>query len=108
VKRGTVVWVDLEDATPPELGKTRPAVVVSNTEHNAVLDSMVVIPLSSRAPEIWPLRLALPAVGKLGRSFAVTPGIRQVSRRRLLRDVGVVSPDTMDALLAALNAYLSD
>lgn len=108
MKRGTVVWVNLEDAHPPEFGKTRPAVLVSNTEQNNVLDSVVVVPLSSRAPAIWPLRFAMPAVGKLARSFAITPGIRQVANRRLMRAEGVVSQQVMDELTAAIDAYLRD
>ncbi|MEO7086804.1 MAG: type II toxin-antitoxin system PemK/MazF family toxin [Gemmatimonadaceae bacterium] len=108
MRRGTAVWVNLEDAHPPELGKTRPAVIVSNTEQNSALDSVVVIPLSSRAPAIWPLRLAVSPIGKLARSFAITPGIRQVASRRLMRAEGVVSDVVMDELSEALAAYLGD
>ena len=108
VRRGTVVWVNFEDAHPPELGKTRPAVIVSNTEQNSALDSVVVIPLSSRAPVIWPLRLAVSPIGKLAQSYAVTPGIRQVANRRIMRVEGVVSDDVMEELGEALAAYLGD
>jgi mRNA-degrading endonuclease toxin of MazEF toxin-antitoxin module len=41
--RGTIVWVNLEDADPPEMGKTRPGVVVSNSEQNSLLDTVVVV-----------------------------------------------------------------
>lgn len=108
VKRGTVVWVNLEDAHPPELGKTRPAVVVSNTEQNASLSSVVVVPLSSRAPEIWPLRVSIPPVGMLSLSFAVTPGVRQVAQTRVLRSEGVLPARVLDALSNALEVYLRD
>ena len=37
--RGTLLWVNLEDAHPPEMGKTRPAIVVSNSEQNDALRS---------------------------------------------------------------------
>lgn len=108
MRRGTVVWVDLEDAHPPEFGKTRPAVLVSNSEQNEVLDSVLVVPLSSRAPAIWPLRLAVPPVGNLKRSFAVIPGVRQVAKGRLTRAEGVASEDIMRDLTSALEAYLRD
>lgn len=55
MKRDTVVWVDLSDAHPPEMGKVRPAVIVSGDVHNATLDTVVVVPTSSLAPEILPL-----------------------------------------------------
>ena len=55
--RGKVIWVDLSDATPPEMGKRRPVVVVSNSAQNLLLDSVVGIPLSSRPPAIPTLRV---------------------------------------------------
>jgi mRNA interferase MazF len=107
VRRGTVCWVDLEPAAPPEMGKTRPALVVSNSEHNAALHSLVVIPLSSQPGEIWPLRVKLE--GPLSRtSFAVVPGIRQVSKSRILEASGAVSPNEMERIDGALSAYLAD
>jgi mRNA interferase MazF len=108
MRRGTVVWVNLEDAHPPELGKTRPAVVVSNTEQNELLDSVVVVPLSSRPPEILPLRLQVPRVGRVGKSFAVVPGIRQVDKRRLLDVAGLLPRSILDRLADALGVYLGE
>ncbi len=40
------------------MGKVRPGVVVSGTAHNEILNTVVVVPTSSLAPEIWPLRLS--------------------------------------------------
>src|SRR5262245_40622018 len=81
VRRGTIYRIIPEPAAPPELGKVRPGLVVSNSEQNEHLDSVVVVPLSSRAPEIWPLRLHVDVQG-LKTSYAVIPGIRQVSKAR--------------------------
>lgn len=106
--RGTLVWVNLEDADPPEIGKTRPAVVVSNSEQNGVLGTVVVVPMSSRPPEIWPLRLELPAAAKRKRSFAVVPGIRQLDKRRLMGTIGRVPEPFLQALSGAIAAYLGD
>ena len=105
MKRGTIVWINLEDTAPPEMGKTRPGIVVSNTEQNHILPTVVIVPLSSRAPEIWPLRLKLEAP-KLKTSFAITPGIRQVSRSRLLEVIGLISAEFSAKLDDALSAYL--
>lgn len=107
MKRGTVCWVNLEPSHPPELGKVRPGVVVSNSEQNAALDSVVVVPMSSQAPEIWPLRVAASAP-KGKKSFAVLPGIRQVSKRRITQTMGVLVSAEMDRLDEALGVYLND
>lgn len=105
MKRGTVVWVDLSDAHPPELGKARPAIVVSGTAHNEVLNTVVVVPTSSVAPEVWPLRLAVGSFAAR-ESFAVIPGIRQVRKGRLRGTLGELSPEHLTMLDECLDAYL--
>lgn len=105
MKRGTVVWVDLSDTSPPEMGKVRPGVVVSGTAHNDVLNTVVVVPTSSVPPEILPLRVAVGSfAGK--QSYAVVPGIRQVGKSRLRGALGELSPDHLSALDDCLDAYL--
>jgi len=105
MKRGTVVWVDLSDVSPPEMGKVRPGIIVSGTVHNEVLNTVVVVPTSSIAPEILPLRLS---VGNLGgkESYAVVPGIRQVRTGRLRGVIGHLSHERLSALDGCLEAYL--
>jgi len=105
--RGSVYWINLEPATPPELGTVRPAIVVSSAAYNERLESIVVLPLSSRAPEIWPLRLRV-AIPGLKASFAVIPGIRQVSKPRLHELIGQAPPALMTRVSEALALYLGD
>jgi mRNA interferase MazF len=107
MKRGTIAWVNLSDTSPPELGKTRPGLVLSNTEQNAILETVVIVPLSSRPGEIWPLRLRID-LPKKKTNFAVVPGIRQVSKTRLLDTVSFASEDFLQRLSEALFAYLRD
>jgi mRNA-degrading endonuclease toxin of MazEF toxin-antitoxin module len=106
--RGTVVWVDLSDATPPEMGERRPAVIVSNSVQNLALDTVVGIPLSSQAPEIPPLRIRVRLTGSRTASFAVVPGIRQLKKSRILRVAGKLNPSDLAALERAVAEYLSD
>ena len=105
MKRGTVAWVDLSDTSPPEMGKVRPGIVVSATAHNEVLNTVVVVPTSSVAPEILPLRMS---VGSFGgkESYAVIPGIRQVRKSRLRGVIGQLSHGQLSALDKCLEAYL--
>ena len=105
MKRGTVVGVDLSDSSAPEMGKVRPAVVVSGSVHNETLNTVVVVPTSSVPPEIPPLRII---VGEFAgkKSYAVVPGVRQVRKGRLRAILGEVSVERMAALDACLHAYL--
>lgn len=107
MRRGSVYWINLEPARPPELGKVRPAIVVSNSIYNDRLESVVVVPLSSRAPEIWPLRLRIDRTGSKP-SFAVIPGVRQVSKARLHELLGHVSGALLTRLTDAIALYLGD
>lgn len=107
MKRGLVYWINLEDTHPPEFGKTRPAIIVSNSEQNAVLPTLVVVPVSSQAPQIWPLRLEF-QLEKKKKSYAVIPGIRQIHKQRLLDMMGRVTPAFLRDLDEAIQMYLSD
>jgi mRNA-degrading endonuclease toxin of MazEF toxin-antitoxin module len=107
MRRGSVYWVNLEPTTPPELGKVRPGVVVSNTVQNERLDSVVVVPLSTRAPEIWPLRFKAQVRG-LKSSYVVIPGVRQVSKTRLHELAAQAPTSVMTRIDEALALYLGD
>ena len=106
--RGTVVWVDLSDASPPEMGKKRPAIIVSNSMQNQILDSVVAVPLSSREPEIPPLRIRVQFDGLKHTSFAVIPGIRQIKKSRILEMAGRLKGQELALLEKAVFEYLSD
>ena len=109
MKRGSIYWVNLEPTQPPEFGKVRPALVISNSEHNLRLPTVVVIPISSQSPEIWPLRLGFKIPGtKSKESFAVIPGIRQVNKTRLMDMIGIVSPSFLKNIDEALMTYLGE
>ncbi|MDO8518627.1 MAG: type II toxin-antitoxin system PemK/MazF family toxin, partial [Deltaproteobacteria bacterium] len=88
MKRGLLYWINLEPSSPPEFGKIRPGLIVSNSDQNLRLPTVVIIPVSSRAPEIWPLRIRFQVPhGK--DSYLVIPGIRQVNKLRLQE---IISP----------------
>ena len=107
MKRGTIAWVNLSDAHPPEMDKVRPAVVLSNSTFNTRLSTLVVVPLSTLAGEIWPLRIKVTTTGRKP-SFAVIPGIRQVSKARLLNTVGTLAAADLSKIERAVAEYLSD
>lgn len=107
MKRGSIYWVNLEPTTPPEVGKLRPALIVSNSEQNSILGSVVVVPLSSKPGEIWPLRLEI-QISARKKSFAVIPGIRQVSKSRLNKLIGILTAAQMKCITEAIHTYLGN
>lgn len=107
MRRGTIAWVNLSDASPPETGKIRPGLIVSNSDQNAILQTVVIVPLSTQSGEMWPLRLRIETAKKKP-SFAVIPGIRQVSKARLLDTIAFATDHFLEQLSEALAAYLGD
>jgi mRNA-degrading endonuclease toxin of MazEF toxin-antitoxin module len=107
MKRGTILWVNLSDAQPPEMGKVRPGLVLSNTTFNHRLPTVTVVPLSSQAGEIWPLRLKVGSMRKRP-GYAVVPGLRQVSKTRLLARVGEATRGEMKRITEAMAEYLRE
>ena len=107
MKRGTVIWVNLSDAHPPEMGKVRPCIVLSNTLLNTRLNTVAAVPLSAQPGEIWPLRVKISGVGRRP-SFAIIPGIRQVSKTRLLHAIGTVIASELERVETATGEYLRD
>lgn len=89
------------------MGKRRPGIIISNSEQNALLDTVVAVPLSTQPPHAWPLRIRY---GKLGQrvSFAIIPGIRQVKKTRVLQSIEIASDDFLRSLDDALLIYLAD
>jgi mRNA interferase MazF len=107
VRRGSVYWINLGTSLPPEFGKTRPCLIVSNSAQNEILDSVVVVPLSTNPGEIWPLRIKADVIDSKP-SFAVLPGIRQVSKTRLIEYVAPASREFIGRMDRAISIYLND
>ncbi len=107
--RGEIWLVSLGAARKGEPGNNRPAIVISADELLSGTDDelIVVVPLSSsRAPS--KLRPPVsPVSGIDAESAAIPRAVRAVSRRRLLRRLGRLEPDTLAAVDRALATVLA-
>jgi mRNA interferase MazF len=81
IKRGEVWWVAFGKNEGGEIAKTRPAIIVSNDHANAVLNRVIVVPLTSHAEELYPGECFVNVQGRKGK--AVTDQIRAISKSRL-------------------------
>jgi mRNA interferase MazF len=107
-RRGETWLVSFGAARRGEPGKSRPAIVVSVDDLliGADHEPIVVIPLSSSLPRSA-LRPQLdPETGIDADSVAIPRGIRGVSRRRLLRRLGALKPETMAEIERSLALVL--
>jgi len=53
-KRGEIWLVSLEPVVGHEIGKTRPALIISNNRNNQFADTITVLPISSKTEKIYP------------------------------------------------------
>jgi mRNA interferase MazF len=108
-RRGEIWLCSLGAARKGEPGKNRPAIVISADELLGDVEDelVVVVPLSS-SRALSKLRPPVsPAAGIDADSAAIPRAIRAVSRRRLLRRLGRLEPDTLAAVERALATVLA-
>jgi mRNA interferase MazF len=99
--RGEVWLVDLNPTRGHEQAGTRPALVVSADEFNHGPAGLVILVPMTTTERGIPLHVRVdpPEGGLSRRSFIKCEDVRSVSEQRLVRHLGVVSPDTL-ALVA--------
>jgi mRNA interferase MazF len=103
-RRGEVWWVRLDPTVGSEIAKTRPCVILSTNIINERRRTVIVIPLSSSPsaspPLLVPVRCANRDV------IAVVDQVRAVSKERLERRMGELSPAHLNAVEQGLREIL--
>ncbi len=101
--------VSLDPVQGSEIGKKRPALVISNDRNNQFAETVTVIPLTSRTDRPYPFEASIKAgtSGLSSESRAKCNQIRTVSRTRLLQRIGHLSPEEMQHVEKALLIHLA-
>lgn len=87
VKRGEVYWVNLDPTIGSEIQKTRPALVVSPDDMNAVLPRVIIAPLTSKGQALG----CRPQVKFAGKSALILlDQLRAVDKQRLVGKMGKI------------------
>ena len=114
MRRGDVVWVDLDPVRGSEANKRRPAVVVSNDGANRTAQSLgrgvvTVVPVTSQTGNVYPFQVFMPAnsCGLPKGSKAQAEQIRSVAVERIGAVVGRLPADLLAELDAAMRLHLS-
>ena len=110
MRRGEIWLVALEPTVGAEIGKTRPAVIVSD-ETVGILLLEVIVPITDWKERYtqrnWMVRLEPSRENGLAKlSAADTFQVRSVSQQRLVRQIGVLSDTIMEDLSEALAIVL--
>jgi len=114
MRRGDVVWVDLDPTRGSEANKRRPAVIVSNDGANRTAQSLgrgviTVVPVTSNTSRVFPFQVLLPAesCGLPKLSKAQAEQVRSVSVDRLSKPIGTVPRSLLGQLDDALRLHLA-
>lgn len=114
MRRGDVVWVDIEPVRGQEADKRRPAVVVSNEGANRTAEQLgrgviTVVPITTNTTNVYPFQVLLPArqCGLKRASKAQAEQIRSISVERIGEVAGRLPPELLDDLDAAIRLHLS-
>ena len=97
IRRGDVWWIDLDPTRGHEQAGRRPALVLSVDQLNrSAAGLMMVVPITRTARGVRShVEIAPPDAGLRETSFAMCEALRSVSRERLSRRLGTVSPHVL-------------
>jgi mRNA interferase MazF len=105
LSRGDVWLVSFDPSLGGEVQKTRPAVILSNDTANALLNRVQVVPISSQVGRLYPAEALVEVAGE--RRKAMADQISTVAKQRLLRLLGSLSKDSLDAVARAVRTQLN-
>ncbi len=96
--RGDICLVNFNPAKGGEMGKLRPAIIISNKEDNDILDTVIVVPLSTVIePNTQPYRFHITPRDKLKKdSDACIYEIRALSKTRVKEKLSKLNADEME------------
>ena len=105
IKRGDVWWVSFDPSTGGEIRKARPAVIVSNNAANAVLNRVVVVPITSQTAKLYPGEAMVTIDGRPGKAMA--DQIATASKQRLRSRVAPLTPTDLRSVEDAILVHLA-
>jgi mRNA interferase MazF len=103
--RGEVHLVRLDPTLGSEIQKTRPCVIVSPDELNVHLRTVIVAPMTTSG-RAYPWRIRCRFQKRSG--YVVLDQLRTVDRERLVRQLGVLTAQTLSEVLAGLQEMFAE
>jgi mRNA interferase MazF len=102
--KGDLVLINFNPTKGQEMGKLRPAVIISNDLDNQILPTLIVIPLSTVIePNAMPYRLHIKARDQLLKnSDACINEVRALSKNRVIKRLGKLSANELHQITQGL------
>jgi len=108
IRRGDLYWVKLDPIEGSEIGKTRPAVVISNNINNEFADTVTVLPVTSSVGKVYPFEVFLKkGIANIsGDSKVKANQIRTVDKKRLKERIGTIPDAILRDIEKAVNIHI--
>ncbi len=103
-KRGDIVVVNLNPKKGHEVGKIRPAVIISNDDENKILDTVILMPLSTDLlDDMEPYRVRISKRDNLiYDSDVLINQVRTLSKQRIGKKIASVSQAEYSLIIDSL------
>ncbi len=105
IHRGEIWWTFFDISVGGEIRKTRPAIVISNDDANAILNRVQIVPVTSRVARIYPSETLIRIDGRPSKAMA--DQIATADKSRLRDRIGRVTRDEMKAIEAVIRLQLA-
>lgn len=108
IRRGDVYWVKLDPIEGSEIGKTRPAVVISNDINNEFADTVTVLPVTSNVGKVYPFEIFMKkGIANMSSDSKVKANqIRTVDKKRLKERIGTIPDALLGEIKKAVKIHL--
>ena len=109
MKRGDIVYADLNPTVGSETNKKRPVLVVSNNANNKAASTVTVLPITSKIVKVYPFEVLLdPKKTGLPKASKVQcQQIRTISKQRIIgSSLGKIDSKTFLEIERALKLHL--
>ena len=103
-KRGDIITVNLNPKKGHEVGKIRPAVIISNDDENKILDTVILMPLSTDLIDnMEPYRMRLSKRDNLKQdSDVLINQVRTLSKLRIKEKIATITADEYENIIKYL------
>lgn len=107
-KRGQIWFVSLDPVVGHEMGKKRPALVVSNDRNNQFAETVTILPITSKTEKVYPFEVFLSKEEtRLPKDSKVKCNqVRTVDKKRLVNFLGTLSSERLKDIEQALLIHL--